>query len=162
MPAESTLAVSAFAVAESAAATPAVESARFLEQLYFYYGRYLAISSNRELLAPNNLQGIWNNMSNAPWNSDVHTNINIQMNYWPTEPTNLSELHLPLLDYIIQNAGDENWQKAARKYAGVENGWTVFTESSLFGGMSIWAFLTMSQRVSPNCFMNGHTAIRLE
>ncbi len=106
--------------------------------MYFYYGRYLAISSNRELLAPNNLQGIWNNMSNAPWNSDVHTNINIQMNYWPTEPTNLSELHLPLLDYIIQNAGDENWQKAARKYAGVENGWTVFTESSLFGGMSIW------------------------
>ena len=72
--------------------------ARFLEQLYFYYGRYLAISSNRELLAPNNLQGIWNNMSNAPWNSDVHTNINIQMNYWPTEPTNLSELHLPQLD----------------------------------------------------------------
>ena len=112
--------------------------ARFLEQLYFHYGRYLAISSNRELMAPNNLQGIWNNVSNAPWNSDIHTNINIQMNYWPTEPTNLSDLHMPLLDYIIQNAGDENWQKAAKKYAGVEKGWTVFTESSLFGGMSIW------------------------
>lgn len=112
--------------------------ARFLEQLYFCYGRYLAISSNRELMAPNNLQGIWNNLSNAPWNSDVHTNINIQMNYWPTEPTNLSELHLPLLNYIIQNAGDKNWQKAAQKYAGVKKGWTVFTESSLFGGMSIW------------------------
>ena len=112
--------------------------ARFLEQLYFYYGRYLAISSNRELMAPNNLQGIWNNVSNAPWNSDIHTNINIQMNYWPTEPTNLSELHMPLLDYIIQNAGDENWHNAAKKYAGVEKGWTVFTESSLFGGMSIW------------------------
>lgn len=112
--------------------------ARFLEQLYFCYGRYLAISSNRELAAPNNLQGIWNNLSNAPWNSDIHTNINIQMNYWPAEPTNLSELHLPLLRYIIRNAGDRNWQKAARKYAGVQKGWTVFTESSLFGGMSIW------------------------
>lgn len=112
--------------------------ARFLEQLYFYFGRYLAISSNREFQAPNNLQGIWNNMSNAPWNSDIHTNINIQMNYWPTEITNLSDLHLPLLNYIIKNAADKNWQLAARKYAGVERGWTVFTESTLFGGMSIW------------------------
>lgn len=112
--------------------------ARFLEQLYFHYGRYLAISSNRELQAPNNLQGIWNNLSNAPWNSDIHTNINIQMNYWPAEPTNLSDLHLPLLNYIIKNAGDDNWQLAARKYAGVDNGWTVFTESSIFGGMSVW------------------------
>lgn len=111
---------------------------RFLEQLYFYYGRYLAVASNRDMMAPNNLQGIWNNMSNAPWNSDIHTNINIQMNYWPTEPTNLSELHLPLLNYIIKNASDRNWQRAARKYAGVEKGWTVFTESSLFGGMSVW------------------------
>ena len=98
-----------------------------------------AAPSFQRRLAPNNLQGIWNNMSNAPWNSDVHTNINIQMNYWPTEPTNLSELHLPLLDYIIQNAGDENWQKAARKYAGVENGWTVFTERCLH---SSWMVLS--------------------
>ncbi len=114
------------------------QDARYLEQLYFNYGRYLAISSNRKLQAPNNLQGIWNNQSNAPWNADIHTNINIQMNYWPTEPTNLSELHLPLLNYIIRNASDENWHKAATTYAGVRNGWTVFTESSLFGGMSIW------------------------
>ena len=114
------------------------QDARYLEQLYFYYGRYLAISSNRKMQAPNNLQGIWNNLSNAPWNADVHTNINIQMNYWPTESTNLSELHLPLLNYIIQNASDENWHKAATAYAGVQNGWTVFTESSLFGGMSVW------------------------
>lgn len=112
--------------------------ARFLEQLYFCFGRYLAISSNRDLQAPNNLQGIWNNLSNAPWNADIHTNINIQMNYWPAEPTNLSELHLPLLNYIIKNAGDKNWQQAARRYAGVDRGWTVFTESTIFGGMSIW------------------------
>ncbi len=117
---------------------PNAAEARFLEQLYFQYGRYLAISSNLGILAPNNLQGIWNDKANAPWNSDIHTNINIQMNYWPVETTNLSELHLPLLEYIIQNAKDKNWQRVAQQYAGVKNGWTVFTESNLFGGMSTW------------------------
>ncbi len=119
-------------------ANPNAAEARFLEQLYFQYGRYLAISSNLGILAPNNLQGIWNDKANAPWNSDIHTNINIQMNYWPVETTNLSELHLPLLEYIIQNAGDKNWQSVAQQYAGVKNGWTVFTESNIFGGMSTW------------------------
>ncbi len=117
---------------------PNAAEARFLEQLYFQYGRYLAICSNRGILAPNNLQGIWNDKANAPWNSDIHTNINIQMNYWPIENTNLGELHLPLLEYIIQNAGDKNWQRVAQQYAGVKNGWTVFTESNIFGGMSTW------------------------
>ncbi len=120
------------------AAKPNAAEARFLEQLYFQYGRYLAICSNRGIVAPNNLQGIWNNMPNAPWNSDIHTNINIQMNYWPIENTNLGELHLPLLEYIIQNAGDKHWQRVAKEYAKVQNGWTVFTESNLFGGMSTW------------------------
>lgn len=119
-------------------ATPNTAEARFLEQLYFQYGRYLAISSNRGVMAPNNLQGIWNNKENAPWNSDIHTNINIQMNYWPTEVTNLSEMHLPLLEYIIKNAASNNWQRVAKQYAGVQNGWTVFTESNIFGGMSTW------------------------
>lgn len=110
----------------------------FLEQLYFYYGRYLEIASSRGVDVPSNLQGIWNNRAEAPWHSDIHTNINIQMNYWPAEPTNLSELHLPLLNFIIQNAGDANYQRAARQYAGVQHGWTVFTESNIFGGMSTW------------------------
>lgn len=109
----------------------------FLEQLYFAYGRYLLISSSRGINVPNNLQGIWNDKSNAPWNSDIHTNINIQMNYWPAEPTNLSELHEPLLDYIITMAAGDNWKKAAER-GGVSKGWTVFTESNIFGGMSVW------------------------
>lgn len=109
----------------------------FLEQLYFAYGRYLLISSSRGINVPNNLQGIWNDKSNAPWNSDIHTNINIQMNYWPAEPTNLSELHEPLLDYIIAMAAGDNWKKAAKR-GGVNKGWTVFTESNIFGGMSTW------------------------
>lgn len=110
----------------------------FLEQLYFYYGRYLEISSSRGVDVPSNLQGIWNDRAEAPWHSDIHTNINVQMNYWPAEPTNLSELHMPFLNYIIQNAQDANWQRVARQYAGVQHGWTVFTESNIFGGMSTW------------------------
>ena len=110
----------------------------FLEQLYFAYGRYLEISSSLGIDVPSNLQGIWNNKSNAPWNSDIHSNINIQMNYWPAEPTNLTETHLPFLNYIINMAGRSNWKKAATSYGGVKNGWTCFTENNIFGGMSTW------------------------
>ena len=112
--------------------------ALFLEQLYFQYGRYLEICSNRSVNVPNNLQGIWNNLANAPWHSDIHTNINIQMNYWPAEPTNLSELHLPFLNFIINMANRSSYKQAATQYGGVTKGWTVFTESNIFGGMSTW------------------------
>ncbi len=112
--------------------------ALFLEQLYFQYGRYLEICSNRGVNVPNNLQGIWNNLATAPWHSDIHTNINIQMNYWPAEPTNLSELHLPFLNFIINMANSNSYKTAATQYGGVNNGWTVFTESNIFGGMSTW------------------------
>ena len=116
----------------------------FLEQLYFHYGRYLAISSNRKpIAAPNNLQGIWNNLgrqdSHGVWNSDIHTNINIQMNYWPTEVTNLSDLHKPFLNFIIRGAQSEGWKKVARDYNnGDTKGWSVMTESSLYNSMSTW------------------------
>ena len=115
----------------------------FLEQLYFHYGRYLAISSNRKpIAAPNNLQGIWNNLgrqaSHGVWNSDIHTNINIQMNYWPTEVTNLSDLHLPFLNFIIRGAQSEGWKKVAKEYNNNSPGWSVMTESSLYNSMSTW------------------------
>lgn len=70
-----------------------------LEALYFQYGRYLLICSSRPGCLPANLQGIWNEHIEAPWNSDYHTNINMQMNYWPAEVTGLSELHGPMFDY---------------------------------------------------------------
>lgn len=65
----------------------------------FQYGRYLLISSSRPNTNPANLQGIWNHHIEAPWNADYHLNINLQMNYWPAEVTNLSEMHSPLFDF---------------------------------------------------------------
>ena len=108
--------------------------ALMLEELYFAYGRYLAISSSREVDLPSNLQGIWNNSSKPAWNCDIHANINVQMNYWPVEPTNLSELHLPLLNYIINMADSESWKRYA-KDSGQERGWTCYTENNIFGGV---------------------------
>jgi len=65
----------------------------------FQFGRYLLISSSRPGTNPANLQGIWNEHIEAPWNADYHVNINLQMNYWPAEVTNLSECHEPLFDF---------------------------------------------------------------
>ena len=70
-----------------------------LEKLLFDFGRYLLISSSRPGTNPANLQGIWNQHIAAPWNADYHLNINLQMNYWPAEVTNLSELTGPLFDF---------------------------------------------------------------
>ncbi|WP_161596739.1 glycoside hydrolase family 95 protein [Chitinophaga vietnamensis] len=72
----------------------------YLTALYFQYGRYLLISSGREGTLPANLQGIWANKIQTAWNGDYHTNINIQMNYWLAENTNLGEMHLSLTDFI--------------------------------------------------------------
>ncbi|HER19496.1 MAG TPA: glycoside hydrolase family 95 protein, partial [Chromatiales bacterium] len=66
-----------------------------LAALYFQFGRYLLISCSRPGCMPSNLQGLWNDHLEAPWNADYHININIQMNYWPVEVCNLSELHEP-------------------------------------------------------------------
>ena len=66
----------------------------------FQYGRYLLISSSRPGTNPANLQGIWNEHIEAPWNADYHLNINLQMNYWPAEVTHLGECHEPLFDYV--------------------------------------------------------------
>lgn len=84
-----------------------------LEKLLFDYGRYLLISSSRKGTNPANLQGLWNKDIAAPWNADYHVNINLQMNYWPAEVTNLSELHMPLFDFI--DGVVENGKAAARQ-----------------------------------------------
>lgn len=120
-------------------ATSTANDHLFLEQLYFHYGRYLAISSNRKpIAAPNNLQGIWNDRgANSPWNSDIHANINVQMNYWPTESTNLSDLHEPFVNFIIRGANSNGWKNVAKQYND-GYGWSVLTETSLYNSMSTW------------------------
>jgi alpha-L-fucosidase 2 len=71
-----------------------------LQEVYFQFGRYLLISSSREGTLPANLQGIWSNKIQAPWNCDYHTNINMQMNYWPADVTNLQECFGPVTNLI--------------------------------------------------------------
>jgi alpha-L-fucosidase 2 len=67
---------------------------------WFQFGRYLLLGSSRPGSLPANLQGIWNEHIDAPWNADYHTNINLQMNYWPAETCNLSACHQPLFDFV--------------------------------------------------------------
>ena len=75
-----------------------------LATLMFQYGRYLLISSSQPGGQPANLQGIWNDKLLAPWDGKYTININLQMNYWPAEVTNLSENHLPLIQLVKELA----------------------------------------------------------
>lgn len=110
-----------------------------LPELYFAYGRYLLISSSRGVALPANLQGIWNNSNSPAWNSDIHSNINVQMNYWPAEVTNLSDLHTAFTDYIHREAClRKQWTANARQIAGQTVGWTLTTENNIYGSGSNW------------------------
>lgn len=106
-----------------------------LAVLQFQYGRYLLMgSSRRPGILPANLQGIWNQDYAAAWNSDFHTNINIQMNYWPAEVCNLSETFLPMSDLInrLRIPGRETARKTYNSM-----GWTVNHLTDPFGRTSI-------------------------
>ena len=112
------------------------EENRYLENLYFQFGRYLLIASSREGSLPANLQGIWADGLNPPWNADYHLNINLQMNYWLAEQTNLSECHLPVIDYI--NSLVAYGEDMAQQYYCTEEGepvrgWTVHHENNIWG-----------------------------
>ncbi len=86
-----------------------------LVNLYFQFGRYLLLSSSRGASLPANLQGVWNGDLDAAWNSDYHTNINLQMNYWHAEVANLAECADPLFAYINDYLL-EGGEKVAREY----------------------------------------------
>ena len=86
----------------------------------FQFGRYLLISSSRPGTNPANLQGIWNDHIEAPWNADYHLNINLQMNYWPAEVTNLSELHEPFFDFLDRLI--ERGKITAKEQYGIDRG----------------------------------------
>ena len=93
-----------------------------LASLYFHYGRYLMICSTRPGSLPPNLQGLWANTYQTPWNGDYHTNINVQMNHWIVEKGNLSELHLPLTELVMKLI--PSGQRTAKAFYGPDaEGW---------------------------------------
>ena len=109
---------------------------RYLEVLYYQFGRYLLISSSREGSLPANLQGIWADGLYPPWNADYHTNINVQMNYWPAQQTNLAECHQPMIDYV--NSLVPRGEITAQMYHCTEDGedvrgWTTYHENTIWG-----------------------------
>ncbi len=112
-----------------------------LVAMYFQFGRYLLMSSSRPGgLLPANLQGLWNEHLAAPWNADYHTNINIQMNYWHAESTNLAACHEPLFAFTDRLV--ENGRSSAQKLYGARgsvvhhtsDAW-AFTEPI---GLTVW------------------------
>ena len=102
----------------------------WLPTCYFHFGRYLLISSTREDLLPPNLQGLWANTIQTPWNGDYHLNINVEMNHWPCEVCNLSELHLPLIRFAegLMPSGS----KTAHDFYGAR-GWTAHVVCNPWG-----------------------------
>lgn len=99
--------------------------------LLYQYGRYLLISSSRVGTQPANLQGIWNHRLSPPWDSKYTININAEMNYWPTEITNLSELSQPLFQ-MIQDLS-ESGQSVAKEHYNIE-GWVAHHNTDIWRG----------------------------
>jgi alpha-L-fucosidase 2 len=110
---------------------------RALENLFFQYGRYLLIASSRAGSLPANLQGVWNPSTTPPWNDDYHVNINLQMNYWLADVTNLGETMGPFLDFV--GAQVAPGRVSAARIMGTK-GWTMFLNTDVWGytGVISW------------------------
>ena len=119
---------------------------RYLEQLYYQFGRYLLIASSRSGNMPANLQGVWHNNVDGPWRVDYHNNINLQMNYWPACPTGLATCEQPLFDFIrtLLKPG----AVTAKAYFGTR-GWTTSVSGNIFGFTSPLSSEDMSWNFSP-------------
>ncbi len=112
-----------------------------LEALLFQYGRYLLIGCSRPGGLPANLQGLWNDSNDPAWHCDYHANINIQMNYWPAETTNLAECQLPFFALIASQL--EPWRAATAASrdlltaagAPAARGFALRTSHNIMGGM---------------------------
>jgi alpha-L-fucosidase 2 len=100
-----------------------------LAALYFQFGRYLLISSSQPGTQPANLQGIWNDQLFPAWDSKYTININTQMNYWPAEPTNLAELHEPLIQ-MVRDLSATGWQTAQTMYGA--RGWVTHHNTDIW------------------------------
>lgn len=124
-----------------------------LAALYFNFGRYLLISSSRPDGLPANLQGIWSDSIQTPWNGDWHSNINVQMNYWPAETTNLSELHAPLFALIDSLVAPGT--KTAQSYYGAR-GWVAFLLNNPWGFTSPGESASWGSTVSCSAWLCQH------
>lgn len=124
-----------------------IEEDQMLLAQLFQFGRYLMISGSRPGGQPLNLQGIWNDKRLPPWNSGYTLNINLEMNYWPAEVTNLSECHLPLFDFIEEIS--EKGKRIARNMYGLD-GWAIHHNISIWregypsDGYVYWFFWNVS------------------
>lgn len=107
-----------------------------LEALLFQYGRYLLISSSRPGGLPANLQGLWNHDMKPAWYAQYTTNINVEMNYWLAEQTNLTDCHLPLLDWIENLAAVQ--KQSTDPALKTDKGWLIYSTNNLMGGPSTW------------------------
>jgi alpha-L-fucosidase 2 len=98
--------------------------------LFFQFGRYLSICSTRVGLLPPNLQGLWANQLHTPWNGDYHLDVNVQMNHFPVEVANLSELNLPLVELVrgLVKLGE----KTAKAYYNAD-GWVAHVITNIWG-----------------------------
>ena len=101
-----------------------------LPALFFQFGRYLSISSTRVGLLPPNLQGLWANQTQTPWNGDYHLDVNVQMNHWAAELSNLPELNLPLTE-LVRNLVEPG-KKTAKAYYNAE-GWVSHVITNVWG-----------------------------
>lgn len=126
-------------------AVPSSPEARdHLLELWYNYLRYLLICSTRPGSLPSNLQGIWNDNMHAPWNSDYHPNVNMQINYWPAESAALPECVEPLTDWL-RRVADKGRKTAWEHYRA--GGWVLHHISDAFcttapvdGPWGIWPF----------------------
>ena len=105
-------------------------NSRYLEELYFQYGRYLLISCSRTPGVPANLQGLWSPHLWSPWRGNYTVNINLEENYWPTFVANMEEMAQPL-DAFIQ-ALATNGHYTARNYYNISDGWCSSHNSDIW------------------------------
>ncbi|MBM6992509.1 MAG: glycoside hydrolase family 95 protein [Prevotella sp.] len=103
---------------------------KYLETLYFQYGRYMLISSSRTPGVPANLQGLWNEKKKAPWRGNYTININLEENYWPCDVANMSEMFMPLATFTqnLAQTGSRN----AYNYYGIKRGWSCGHNSDIW------------------------------
>ena len=105
-------------------------ASRYLETLYFQYGRYLLISCSRTKGVPANLQGLWSPHLWSPWRGNYTVNINLEENYWPAFVSNLAEMAEPLDGFVKALA--ENGRRTAQNYYGISRGWCSSHNSDLW------------------------------